>query len=551
MHNSFLEASETGKKVLVIVPHEDDEINVAGSVMYSYVQKGAEVFCAFTTNGDYSFWARTRIQEAVRSLKILGVQHAIFLGYGDTSNHYQGGHLFYSPDKAVTSPAGHQETYGTADYPDYAYTKRSQHSPYDRQHFKQDLQELILDLQADIIFCVDYDYHADHRAASILFEEVMGDILRRPGNTYQPLVFKGFAYCTSFGAPKDFYRANVLSVPQPPAQDEIFIGVSDYTWENRIRFPVFPACAGRFLRHNILYKALFQHASQAAGLHAVRIANGDAVFWQRRTDNLAYQAKVTPTSGDAHKVVDFKLVDTQNIDERKPNFSHYLWQPEMADTQKILVFQWAEPQNISQVALWGNVEAPIADQKITLTFDTGYTCDLLLPAYGRKLETDIPRQRGVTQCTLQLHEEKGKKGGLSEVGFYSSAWQRGSTPFIKLQIDDQFAYDYLLPAQQDTCQLKVYQYAADRPVKYRIIQGNGLVDDTGNVRFTADEKKLVIRAEVTGQPEIYDEITLSRVSKLSLKKLSVWQQLEKHLLTFYLKKYRKYTHIRHKYLKKL
>lgn len=39
--NSFLDAPARGQKVLVIVPHEDDEINVAGSIMYSYVQKGA------------------------------------------------------------------------------------------------------------------------------------------------------------------------------------------------------------------------------------------------------------------------------------------------------------------------------------------------------------------------------------------------------------------------------------------------------------------------------------------------------------------------------
>lgn len=35
--NSFLDSPARGQKVLVIVPHEDDEINVAGSVMYSYV----------------------------------------------------------------------------------------------------------------------------------------------------------------------------------------------------------------------------------------------------------------------------------------------------------------------------------------------------------------------------------------------------------------------------------------------------------------------------------------------------------------------------------
>lgn len=42
LKNSFLDVSAKGQKVLVIVPHEDDEINVAGSVMYSYVQLCSE-----------------------------------------------------------------------------------------------------------------------------------------------------------------------------------------------------------------------------------------------------------------------------------------------------------------------------------------------------------------------------------------------------------------------------------------------------------------------------------------------------------------------------
>lgn len=135
--NSFLNQSASGQKVLVIVPHEDDEINVAGSLMYHYVQSGAEVFCAFTTNGDYSFGAVTRMKEAWRSLQVLGVKKVFFLGYGDTSNAYAGGHLFYEADKVVTSPAGHQETYGCHDFPDYAFIKRGQHSRYCRQSFKR------------------------------------------------------------------------------------------------------------------------------------------------------------------------------------------------------------------------------------------------------------------------------------------------------------------------------------------------------------------------------------------------------------------------------
>lgn len=369
--NSFLDSPARGQKVLVIVPHEDDEINVAGSIMYSYVQKGADVYCAFTTNGDYSFWARTRMHEAWRSLQMLGVQHVVFLGYGDTSNHYPGGHWFYSPEKAVTAPSGHHETYGCDDFPDYAFAKRGIHRPYCRKSMKTDLKDLIEDIQADIIFAVDNDVHADHRAASLLFEEALGELLCRPGNTYHPTVFKGFAYCTSFGAPKDFYADNIKSVPKPPVCEDNLIDISLYEWNQRVRFPVFPACRGFYLRHNVLYQALFQHASQSAALHAVRIANGDAVFWQRRTDNLAFQAIITASSGKVERLRDFKLLDANQIDDKKMVFADYLWQPDDSDPDKIVSYRWQQPQKITCLRLAGNIEPTGRIEKLALTFDDG------------------------------------------------------------------------------------------------------------------------------------------------------------------------------------
>ena len=168
-NNSFFKESAAGQKVLVIVPHEDDEINLAGSMIYTYVQKGAEVYCAFTTNGDYSFAASTRLYEAEQSLQKLGVTKIFFLGYGDTANHYPGGHLFYHENEIVISPAGHQETYGSLHSPDFSFQIRKSHSPYCRVAMRHDLESLILFLKEDIIFCIYLDVHDDHRTASIIF----------------------------------------------------------------------------------------------------------------------------------------------------------------------------------------------------------------------------------------------------------------------------------------------------------------------------------------------------------------------------------------------
>ena len=90
------------------------------------------------------------------------------------------------------------------------------------------------------------------------------------------------------------------------------------------------------------------------------------------------------------------------------------------------------------------------------------------------------------------------------------------------------------------------------PVVYTVVGGDGgEVGRNGLVRFASNSRQLVIRASLKGNPEIYDEIRLYRESSITLAKRNIAQWLENKMLTFYLKKYRKYTHIRHKYLKQL
>lgn len=61
------------KSLMVIVPHEDDEINLAGSSIIAARKENVHVICVFLTNGDWEYPAYIRIREAVNSLKIMGV----------------------------------------------------------------------------------------------------------------------------------------------------------------------------------------------------------------------------------------------------------------------------------------------------------------------------------------------------------------------------------------------------------------------------------------------------------------------------------------------
>ncbi len=70
---------------MVVIPHEDDEINVAGSTIHGAILEGVHVICVFSTWGDDLYTPDIRRREAVKALKTLGVKEddVIFLGYPD------------------------------------------------------------------------------------------------------------------------------------------------------------------------------------------------------------------------------------------------------------------------------------------------------------------------------------------------------------------------------------------------------------------------------------------------------------------------------------
>ena len=75
----------TGKRVMVLVPHQDDELNLAGSLLEQYTGAGSEVFLVYATNGDYSGLAQLRSHEALAVARSVGIpaENVIYLGYGN------------------------------------------------------------------------------------------------------------------------------------------------------------------------------------------------------------------------------------------------------------------------------------------------------------------------------------------------------------------------------------------------------------------------------------------------------------------------------------
>lgn len=456
------------------------------------------------------------------------------------------------------------QTYGTEVCSDYAFLSYGFHHDYTRDSYQTDLRKLLSEKRPDCIFAVDYDVHADHRMASITFEDVMGQILKNPKMRYQPIVYKAFAYSTGFNAEHDFYALNLLETKKPVEgkvphyySKKDLLNSSIYIWGKRIRFPLLSKNCGHFLLHNQLFKAFCCHKSQFAGFHATQVINSDKVFWQRRTDSVSYQAKVTVSSNKdcAHYLTDFHLYNTDDIDTEVPVFKYYLWSPEADDNDRSCHFEWSEKQYINQIVLYGSLSPNVTVRSLLIILNGNKSFTVgPLPAYGRPLIVDLKKTEEINSCTIKLLDTD-LGGGLSECEFYSSPKQINQIiqPFVKIIHDDNFIYKYLIPDDTPSIQLGVYLFECKGDVIFKIMgdrRGASLSSD-GFLMIKNLSGKIRIRAFLKDNHTIYDEISIRKISSKKIFFLSLLQLIEKNTLRFFLRLNRKYIYLRKKYINDL
>lgn len=360
------------KKILILVPHQDDEILCAGNLILWQRKQGNEVFVCYATNGDYKCNAEIRMREAKESCKRLGIEksHIIFLGYGDSLN--GSGNIYNNADgMGIISYAGKSMTYGTKLFEDYSFKKTGCHNLYTKENFMNDIRSVLNDIWPDIVVCVDFDNHPDHRLLSILFDECIGEVLRQKPS-YKPIVLKRFAYSLGYFANKDYTSINLSQTVIPGAHnykehEKQVIGESLYTWNNRIRIPAYDH--NRLITGRRIYKALRRHVSQYAALRADRVINSDEIYWMKRTDNLIRFGQVSVSSGEAVYLTDFIFYNTKNIDQTEVAFDGYLWEPKQNDKSPAIRVLWDNEQNINCINLYGPIDDELKFEKIQIISD--------------------------------------------------------------------------------------------------------------------------------------------------------------------------------------
>lgn len=499
------------RRVMVVVPHQDDELILMCGVLEEYVQADSEVYVVFTTNGDYYGLGRRRIQEAVNVLGRLGIDssHIFFLGYGDQwKTPYR--HIYHAPDDAlVKSHAGRYATYGSARHAVYEI------APYTRENLLHSLQGVIEEVLPDTLFCIDYDSHPDHRATSLFFDEAMQRVLRARAD-YAPTVYKGFAYSLGWFGREDYYELNVRSSTLD-APDGLMPETNVYRWADRVRFPVSSGILSRTLFNSPAYSLLKRYASQMAQTRAARIINGDRVFFLRHTGSLTYRAQLSASSGEASLLNDFKLYDSADVTDASLAPETGVWIPDAQDAERTVRVTFEQPVTLSQILLYDNPSLTdnVLNARITLSdgsvFDTG-----MLPANGSEARVRFEPVENVEWFEVCLTETAGERAGLTEIEAYDQL-PADSARFIKLMNGEgDFVYDYLIdPSGTEDFSLYTYGVDAETTGRLRLETDNAacsvsLVD--GLLRVTCPEGEsctlTVTALDVEGET-LCDQVYLS------------------------------------------
>lgn len=516
------------KTVMLLVPHQDDDINVLGGVMEEYVKYGSEVYVVFSTNGDYYGLADTRFQEALNALGNIGIgeDHVIFLGYGDQWNP-EGPHLYNGePGGVVTSHYGRTETYGTA-----AHAAYREGNAYTIDQFLTDIEDVILEYRPDVICCVDYDYNIDHRALSLSFEKVMGRILREQAD-YRPQVFKGYAYNTAWEAENDFYGENLLSTQnvfaKPYSQTPAV-----YRWEERVRLPVNGEALSRSVISARMNDTLSMYASQGAELYGPRIFNSDKVFWQRYTTSLCASAEIRTSSGSAELLNDFMLLESADLLENGAQPYDGAWIPEEIDREKRVSVTFPEPRYVESIVLYDHPDPEKNVLNAVIAFADGTVLETgPLDAGGAATRIPVGKEN-VTSFTVALEQIRGE-AGLTEIEVFEKPPESGLS-YIKLMDEgENFAYDYWIDSSgnqifrlyvcgADAACAENYTLSCDNPVCSAVWDGD-------SIRVECPEGETCVITVTSADGTLSDSIFVQNPGAMERSWKDFWLHLEEKVM---------------------
>lgn len=505
------------KKILILAPHQDDELILCGSFLKEMSELN-DVYIVFLTNGDYDISVKKiRLQEAlcVGRLYKIKEDNIIFLGY---ANEYDanGPHIYNAgSNEVVSSQYGNHYTYGLPEHPEYCYQKYGKHRLYTRENIKFDLKDVLCDIMPDVIFATDLEIHPDHKANSLLLDEVLGEILKE-NIGYQPIVLKKPGYTTSWFSPKDYSKYNNTYSKLTHIDVRVNGHKSQFDnpyirWDKRVRLPIGKSVNCNDKQKNILYKALQLYSSQNAIEHYEMMNNSDVVFWQRRTDSLTFESAITVSSGRVDYINDFKIVDASAIKRINTDslvIDKGIWRPEDNDTNPFIYFEFKREECISEIKIYQEFYPKSKILKCHLQFDDGSIFNIQkINYYGSTQVIFSPIKTRTVKFIIDEVSDRNFTPGISEIEIFR--YKDKNLMFSKLMIYDNFVYDYYTE-KEFVLPLSVYEYWDDGSTNRTTLENYNIILEI------KDKKKNAVNLNGSYiQGRIIDKIRLKIVSKIN------------------------------------
>lgn len=510
------------KKVLILVPHEDDEIITVGTILPILNENECDISIAFATNGDYhgSDMATVRMNESLQYCRKMQIkeENIFFMGFGDYGENLQ---HWYNESKCVPSPAGVSETYATSGLKTYSYLKFGEESEYTRENYGKILKNILLECKADIIFCIDCDIHCDHIALSLMFEEVISEIIRE--EQYMPLVFKMFAHDILWMGMQDFYTLNLKSCksiaqnPHHTYADRFF--ETYYSWEQRVRFPIFNEYFSHYAFQNPYRELMKIYKSQYVKYHFPRLLNSDQVFWLRRTDNLLLKSKVMASSGNAECFQTLKMFECKDVC-KKTNLledGQIVWKPADTDNEKTISIEFESKSKFQEIVFYtGLLCENIMD--IEIRTDAGMVIHTgSVAGNGKAFYLKINELVDCCKVDIRFYGERIEISKIEILPF-----RKRECEYVKIMKDENFIYQYIAYSQENV-KLSLYCFDGIQGGKiqsedfqwYELVNGEKKLISS-DVCLEKGSKRKIIRVEKKDNPAIYDQVEIIVYSKLHI-----------------------------------
>lgn len=488
--------SQDFKRVIVFIAHQDDDLFVAGPLIYNLRNRGIETKVVFFTDGNaHDNTGKIRQAEAIEANGVLGVpvDDVICMGFPNRRQ----------ADKSDPKGTSTLEL---------------------RDSMKTAIKDLLNEFEPQLVVCSDFDFNRDHRLLTILFDESVGELLKEK-QLYRPVILKGFSYQTSYNAVKDFYNINMLSTKTPQdVQNKLYeTDVPAYAWNSRIRIPIEGEMITHSTQTNILYKALKEYRSVWVRDRTPSIINGDNVFWLRRSDNLLLHANITASSGNTQYLNDFKLYDTNDLTIEKQynvDFVDYMWEADVNDINPCIQISLLEPHKLKELVLYDD---PQVDKNVTYAevFINGDFYKNITPLHDRGIPTSISINYPNPIDKIEIKNIKSNSGSpaLVEIELFEQTqdeYINFSILKLKTKDSDDFLYKYYVKPGVTSLQLDFYALGVDQlDIEYSIVN-----DESSHARlngsvllFGDNFESCKVRLTSKYHPEIFDEAVFMRESQ--------------------------------------